>query len=235
MQDVEEFGNFLKRSSKKDHVVDGLIKLCTVFEEFLRKTRKCSIDAAGKEDIVAFFDVVKDQKAQVSNYLRAISLYYRFKSKTELSALASRLREQRISSAKKSFELSKFRGVNLVYADRLSAVGVRNVEQMLELGKTRVGRQKLSDRTGIPLEAILEFVKLSDLSRIQGVKGIRARLYFDAGIDTVEKMSDWNPEELRAYLVEFVDRTGFEGIAPLPKEVRCTVEEAKRLPTIVEY
>jgi len=106
---------------------------------------------------------------------------------------------------------------------------------MLELGKTRIGRQKLSDKTGIPAEAILEFVKLSDLSRIEGVKNIRARLYYDAGIDTVEKMAKWNPEKLRTYLVEFVKTTGFKGIAPLPKETEHTVETAKKLPKFVEY
>jgi hypothetical protein len=82
---------------------------------------------------------------------------------------------------------------------------------------------------------ILELVKLSDLARIQGVKGIRARLYYDAGVDTMEKMAKWNSEELRTYLMEFVKKTGFRGIAPLPKETKFTVETARRMPKIVEY
>ncbi|MDH5596160.1 MAG: DUF4332 domain-containing protein, partial [Candidatus Bathyarchaeota archaeon] len=81
----------------------------------------------------------------------------------------------------------------------------------------------------------LEFVKLSDLARILGIKGIRARLYFDAGVDTVEKMAEWNPKELRGMLIEFVERTGFDGIATLPKEAEFSVKKAKRLPRIVEY
>jgi predicted flap endonuclease-1-like 5' DNA nuclease len=235
MQNAEEFRSFLKRKGKKNNVVDALIKSCGVFEEFLIKRQKLNMDVADKEDMLAFFDAVKGQKANVSNHLRAISLYYKFKSKPELSALASELRQQRISSTKKPFELKNFRGVNPEYANRLSAIGIKNAEQMLEAGKTHVARQKLSEKTGIPQETILEFVKLADLSRIEGVKGTRARLYHDAGIDTVEKMSKWNPEKLRTYLIEFVNRTGFEGIAPLLKETRNTIEEAKRLPKIVEY
>ncbi|HVP40439.1 MAG TPA: DUF4332 domain-containing protein [Candidatus Krumholzibacteriaceae bacterium] len=235
MQDAEEFKSFLKKKGKKNHVVDALIKSCSAFEVFLIKRQKLSMDVADKEDVLAFFDAVKDQKANVGNHLRAISLYYKFKSKPELSALVSGLRQQRISSTKKSFELKNFRGVNPEYINRLSAAGIKNAEQVLKSGKTHVARQKLSEKTGIPQETILEFVKLADLSRIEGVKGTRARLYHDAGIDTVEKMSKWNPEKLRAYLTEFVNRTGFEGIAPLPKEARNTVEEAKRLPKIVEY
>lgn len=38
-----------------------------------------------------------------------------------------------------------------------------------------------------------------------------------------------------ALLVAFVERTGFGGIAPLPKEVRGTVTNARKLPRIVEY
>jgi hypothetical protein len=36
-------------------------------------------------------------------------------------------------------------------------------------------------------------------------------------------------------LVEFVERGGFGGIAPLPKEVRNAIATAKQLPRIVEY
>jgi hypothetical protein len=37
------------------------------------------------------------------------------------------------------------------------------------------------------------------------------------------------------YLVGFVERTGFDGIAPLPKEVRNAIVKARQLPAVVEY
>jgi replicative superfamily II helicase len=235
MQDAEEFGKYLKRKGKKDHVVQGLVKRCYRFEEFLQRRQRSNMDMATSEDIHSFFDSMKDQKADSNNHLRAISLYYRFRSRPELSALASKLREQKIASSRKPCPLKSFKGVNSEHVDKLVAIGVKNAEQMLELGKTPASRQELSDKTGIPVGKILEFVKLSDLSRIEGVKDIRARLYYDAGIDIVEKMAKWNPEELRAYVTEFVKKTGFEGIAPLPKEAKHTVETAKKLPKIVKY
>lgn len=73
------------------------------------------------------------------------------------------------------------------------------------------------------------------MARIRGVKSIRARLYYDAGVDTIEKLAKWDPKELRAALIKFVEKTGFEGIAPLPKENESTIAEAKKLPRIVEY
>ena len=62
-----------------------------------------------------------------------------------------------------------------------------------------------------------------------------ARLYHDAGADTLEKIAQWEPEELRKMLAEFVNKTKFEGIAPLPKEVNSCVKTARRLPKIIEY
>jgi predicted RecB family nuclease len=82
---------------------------------------------------------------------------------------------------------------------------------------------------------VLELVKLSDLSRLPGVKGIRARLYYDAGVDTVEKLAAWEPEALLSLTQEFVQRTQFEGIAPLPKEVSSTIANARKLPKVVEW
>jgi len=131
--------------------------------------------------------------------------------------------------------LKDLREINPAHVEKLKALGIRNVNEMLKAGRTRKRRQDLSAKTGIKPEAILELVKLSDLARIRGVKSTRARLYYDAGVDTVEKMAKWNPEKLRAMLIDFVEKTGFDGIAPLPKEAESTVAEAKKLPKIVEY
>ncbi len=67
------------------------------------------------------------------------------------------------------------------------------------------------------------------------MKTIRAKLYHDGGVDTVEKMAELKSEELRNLMIDFVECTGFDGIAPLPKEAKYTVESARKLPKITEY
>lgn len=140
-----------------------------------------------------------------------------------------------IVSKQAPLKLKEFRGVSLDYINKLEAIGIRNVKEMIVAERTHNGRQELAARSGVPVDTILELVKLSDLARIQGVKGIRARLYHDAGVDTIEKLAEWKPEELITMLDKFVKKTRFNGIAPLPKEAKNTVEMAKRLPRIVEY
>jgi predicted RecB family nuclease len=133
------------------------------------------------------------------------------------------------------FKLKDFLWVNLEYCSALGSLGVKTAEQMLIAGRTPRDRAELATRADIPPEAILELVKLSDLSRLPGVKGIRARLYYAAGVETVEKLASYEPDELLRLTSEFVQRTGFPGIAPLPKEVSSTIATARNLPKIVEY
>jgi Domain of unknown function (DUF4332) len=132
------------------------------------------------------------------------------------------------------FKLRQFSGVNLEYIATLEKRGIKRTEQMLIAGRTKAQRMTLSNETNIPEDIILELVKLSDLARLPGVKGIRARLYHDAGVDSVEKMANWDPEALRTMVTEYVERTGFEGIPPLPKEVSSTIANARKLPKMVE-
>lgn len=143
------------------------------------------------------------------------------------------MREQRIE--RRPFPLREFRDINSEYVEKLAAMGIQNVKQMLKVGQTERGRAALAEETGVAGDVIFELVKLSDLARIPGVKGIRARLYHDAGVDTMEKMAEWEPEELREMVARFVERTGFEGITPLPAEARFTIAQARSLPKIVEY
>lgn len=133
------------------------------------------------------------------------------------------------------FKLRDFRGVDSEVVAKLETQRIRNVEQMLVAGCTKEQRSALAQELEVSEEDILELVKLSDLARLPGVKGIRTRLYYDAGVDTVEKMANWEPEALREMVTKYIEQTGFAGIPPLPKEVSSTVANAQKLPKVVDY
>lgn len=132
------------------------------------------------------------------------------------------------------FKLRDFRGIQAETIARLEAQGIKTAEQMLAAAATREQRAVLARETGLPEAALLELVRLSDLARLPGVKGIRARLYYDAGVDSVAKLAVWEPEALRRMVTAYAECTGFEGIPPLPREVSSTVANAARLPVLVE-
>jgi len=232
----QEFRRFLKSKGKKPHVVENLIKQVEEFRAYLAQERGQELDDADAQDLqdyVAALEALKPGEAR--KRVRGLALYYQFKGNAAMASLATAVREEAVSKTRKSFALKDFRGVDSQHIVKLNSIGIVNAKHMLDAAKTPKSRQRLADETGVPLDAILELVKLSDLSRIAGVKGIRARLYYAAGVDTLEKMAQWEPEDLRAMLIEFVERTGFDGIAPLPKEIQFTVMTANKLPKIIQY
>lgn len=230
----EEFRKFLKRGGRSQEVADRVIVLVREFERYLKEKRSgTDLNTVRPEDLEAFVHSLEREKKSAKEYLWGIRYYFKYKSNAVLLDLATKLRQERIEKA--PFKLREFRGVNAGYVQKLEAIRIRNVVEMIDAGRTPSERKKVSAKAGVPVEVVLEFVKLSDLARLPGLKGIRARLYYDAGVDTVEKLAQWNPEELRTMLAKFVEETGFEGIAPLPKEVESQIEAAKKLPRIVQY
>jgi len=216
-------------------MADGVVAIVLKYEQYLREERHLKeLDLAKPEDLEAFVSHIEETKKDAAKkYLHGIHYYYEYTGNRKMRELASNLRQQRIKQA--PFPLRDFLKINPAYIAKLEALGIRNANQMLTTGKTPKKRQELSTKTRIPAEAILELVKLSDLTRIFGVKSIRARLYYDAGVDTLDKMGKWNSDKLRTMLIDYVQKTGFNGIAPLPKEAEFTVKEAKKLPRITEY
>ena len=105
------------------------------------------------------------------------------------------------------YKLKGFQGVNRKDIEKLDRNGIKTARQILVIGYTKEGRNKLSKITNIPVDSILELVKLSDLARIPGVKKVRARLYFEAGLDTLEKMAVCDAEGLRKISAECIKKT----------------------------
>ena len=233
--DKEGFGLYLKKSGRSPSVVNRCTKFVSEFEDFLQNSRNgtqlVDVQADDLIEFVMMLDSISKTKAKGN--LWAIRYYYDYISIEEIRDLAGILREERIK--RKPFSLKDFRGVDPVYINTLAENGIMNIDQMLEAGASLNDRKRIAKSTNIPQSAILEFVKLSDLARIPGIKSVRARLYYDAGIDTVEKLAALEPQELCAIMVEYVAESGFEGIPTLPAEAQYTVDKARKLPKIVEY
>jgi len=231
--DEEEFFKFLKRGGRTPSVARQVIATVRAFEHYLAEQRDKGLDEAAGQDLEAYVAwLEREPKKSAKGHLHALHYYYDYTTNETMARLASMLRQERIERA--PFPLREFRGVQPEHVEKLEAIGIRNVDQMLAAGRTQADRETLARRAGIPEAVALELAKLSDLARIPGVKGIRARLYYDVGVDSVEQMAHWEPEALRLMAADFAQRTGFEGIAPLPAEVKFTVAYAKKLPKVVE-
>jgi hypothetical protein len=232
--DEERFGSYLKRGGRSPSAVGRCVRHIREFERYLGEEKNgLALDEAGEADLEEFVAwIERDAKRSAKSHLWALGYYFEFTENVDLNRLAGVLREQRIK--RRPLSLARFQGVPPERIERLAEAGIKNVDQMLQAGQNASARKALAEKTGVSVPAILELVKLSDLARIPGVKGVRARLFYEAGVDTVEKLADWDPQVLRAALVAFVAQAGF-GTAPLPKETAFSVTAAQRLPRVVDY
>jgi hypothetical protein len=233
--DSEEFVIFLRRGGRSASAIDRCLELVSLFENYLLSSRKgCDLDSIGPEDMIEYIQSTDEEsKSRSKASLWALKYYYQFSGNKEMGDLAGLLREERMD--RKPFALKDFRAVDQDDMDKLENIGIRNINQLLEAGGNWEDRKNLSSTTGIPESKIDEYVKLADLARIPGVKGVRARLYYDAGIDSVEMIADLEPEKLREVVVAFVDESGFDGIPTQPAEAVFTVNTARSLPVIVDF
>ena len=131
--------------------------------------------------------------------------------------------------------LTEIEGIGQVYQDKLQGFGIRTLEDLLEQGKDRRGRERISERTGISPKLILEWVNLADLFRIKGVGEEYADLLEEAGVDSVPELAQRNPENLHKALVEINEQKDLVRRTPSLDQVKEWVNHAKELPRVVEH
>jgi len=223
----------MKKKRKSEDTIDTCVESTKELEKYLEKQRLTIDDLTGPK-LETFTSEYLDKK-RIVRFLWSLSYYFLFINRSDLLLTAQTVRNQFTKKSRRPFKLKAFRGVQSEHMRKLAAIGIEDVTSMIEKGKTQSHRQELAVKTDLDLSVIEEYVKLSDLSRLPGVKGIRARLYHDAGFDTCLKISKSTKEEILETTKRFVEETRFDGIAPLPKEVASTIETAKKLSDVIEW
>jgi predicted flap endonuclease-1-like 5' DNA nuclease len=131
--------------------------------------------------------------------------------------------------------LSSIEGIGENFAHRLKDSGIKTTLELLGIGATPKGRATLAEKTGASNEMILNWVNRVDLSRIRGVGTDYADLLEAAGVDTIPELAQRNPQNLYQKLVEVNTEKKLVRQLPGEVQVREWVEQAKKLPRVIEY
>jgi hypothetical protein len=228
--DEESLKGFMRREHQSEIALKRCISAVQQWEEYLQRNQTSQTKATRRE-LRAFADFLGDGQ-RIKPIMHGLLHYFKFLGDAAMSQEAGRIRSRYLK--RNVLRLKEFVGVPQDDVVKLRERGIINADNILEAGATESQRRELAKATGISYGSILSLAKMADLSRIFGVKGIRARLYVDSGNDSVEKMSLMSPDNLIAVTRRFIDRTGFSGIPPTPKEAQSTIEAAKSLPKIVD-
>jgi len=126
-------------------------------------------------------------------------------------------------------------GIGPVYAVKLQEAGIVKTEILLEKGATPQGRKAIEEQTGISHGLILEWVNHVDLYRIKGVASEYSDLLEEAGVDTVVELSHRAADNLYQKMLEVNAEKKLVRRPPTKAQVADWIEQAKKLPRVVNY
>ncbi len=148
--------------------------------------------------------------------------------------LALLLRELK-STLPKPNRLCDFSGISQETIGKLENIKIKNTVKLFDKVITPETRKKLATETGISNKDILELTKLTDLSRIKWVGSTFARMLYDLGVDTVEKVTKADPVDLHARVNQLSkEKNIYKGHIGL-NDIRIVVNVAKEIPLDIEY
>lgn len=139
------------------------------------------------------------------------------------------------SASPKPNKVADFNWISENTIEKLVKIGISNTEKLYSKVLTKIDRQKLAESTGIVYTEILDLTKLTDLSRIKWVGVTYARMLYDLGVDTVEKVSKADPIDLHARINQLIkEQNIFKGGIGI-NDVKILIETANELTLEIEY
>lgn len=127
-------------------------------------------------------------------------------------------------------------GIGPKFATQLAKAGVKNVNGLLQAGKSPAGRSAIAEKSGIKLESITAWVKQADLLRVSGVSPDWAELMIASGVDSVKELAQRDAGNLRSSM-EKTNKSGAKLISPdMPSvdQLNGFITQAKSLPAVYE-
>ncbi len=224
----DDFIAFMRQAKKPPGTINGYLHSVEMFEDFLRSHRRgVQLEETNPGDLRAFADWAAANNENTYRHLFGIRAYYEYKRLVDMEKSSWELMESIQNETRK---LREFPKVDQDSVKKLSAIGISSVNQLLRKGSTPEKLHALAKSSGAPLDSISELFSLSQLSRLPGLKRVRGRLFYEAGLDSLDAIASLNAEELRSRLQDYIDRTGFDGNAPTVGEAEVAVAMARFLP-----
>jgi predicted flap endonuclease-1-like 5' DNA nuclease len=93
-------------------------------------------------------------------------------------------------------DVKTIEGVGSLRGRLLNGMGVRTVDDLLRVGATSVGRQRIARRLGVSYKMVLSWVRRGDLLRVRGVGSQYSELLESAGVSSVADLSNRNAHVL---------------------------------------
>jgi predicted flap endonuclease-1-like 5' DNA nuclease len=130
-------------------------------------------------------------------------------------------------------DVKTIEGIGSLRGRLLKGMGVRTVDDLLRVGATSVGRQRIARRLGVSYKMVLSWVHRGDLLRVKGVGRQYSELLESAGVSSVSDLSNRNALVLWRTLRGINREKRLVRRVPPCETIEMWVHNAKKLDSIV--
>lgn len=134
-----------------------------------------------------------------------------------------------------SYKITDIEGVGAVYGEKLEAVGIHSVADLLARCCDARGRRNVGSETDIGEALLLRWVNHADLMRIKGIGPQYAELLEAAGVDTVRELATRKPANLARKMTETNTTRNLASVNPSEAVVTAWVAQANALNPAVSH
>ena len=134
-----------------------------------------------------------------------------------------------------TFRIRDIQGIGPVHAAKLAIAGITSTGDLLALGCTATGRQKVAEITGLSEGHILKWANMADLMRISGIGPQYAELLEAAGVDTIKELRTRQAANLVAKMAVVNQSKHLSGATPMENTVREWIDGASNMVPLISY
>ncbi len=134
-----------------------------------------------------------------------------------------------------TFRIRDIQGIGPVHAAKLAIAGITSTGDLLALGCTATGRQKVAEITGLSEGHILKWANMADLMRISGIGPQYAELLEAAGVDTIKELRTRQAANLVAKMAVVNQSKHLSGATPMENAVREWIDGASNMVPLISY
>ena len=221
------FSDFLTKKGKKDNVVIDLVYRIREFNAYVNEFFNVTIQNALPDHIVSFLNFQIETQELPDDYIKAIALFYQFTGNTELFEICQDIKANLSNQKVRKATFRDIYGLTPEHAAAFRKVNIKSNEELLVVSRTHEDRFNLARMLNVPYNTILEYTKLADLLRVGGIRIMRAKLYHDAGFDTIQKIAAETPENFCSKVKAFINENNYNARPPVLREAAKTIRAAK--------
>ena len=207
---------------------------------YLEDTEMLPSRAILKEDIPGRFAILADE-----GITNLADLIRRIKTKDKRAAFSEKtglptdylniLRREAEGWVPKPVYFRDIPGVNPGHVEKLATAGIKSCRALFDAAHTPGQRSALAAEADIPHNDLLELLRLADLARVKGMGPGFVRLFFTAGVDSIETLAEEDPDDLFKRLYEAKAALDTHHVVPGMPDVRNYIRQARRLAKAIQW